>query len=753
MKYRDKLILCIIGCFVFVLSPIITFYFTENTSSPIFIIICVLSGFAAFIDAFVFMLPYFFSYKAIKSSNINPNKYSYKRRLFVDRKLVYKNIKTQIKSLDKSNENTIWIKLCGTDGIGKKALTSKLFYNFHYPLNKFFFINNNTATNNLQECIVEKYSLNNETNEKFFYNNLKALKRTFIIIPFDNANMNTSIVGFMSAWMHNIQHNKKLIIISLDSKQSTKNTNRNNTYLFEFEIKQLTTDYSKELINKIVTKIPDEDVDKIATISKGNPEHIKYLCDKYKEIPDGILITERLDMELRMSENVKKEFFKLCIYTIADKKVPEYTIKNDIKQNLYVTKKIIIENCNIYVSEWLLNALIISNKYFNDFENAINMLVKQNLITKEECLIAKAIVFKKSEDILNILNVLERKKDYKFIKNMFIKTYYSMKCNSNKEKKQILCKFARVLLLLGEYDLICNPLLTEKTILLNNSSNEDKELTYLCADYYHLTSDYNNSNILFELLLEITKDPNYKLQLQFNIAHNYRHSGELKTAIEKFESILKLANKDSDLYVRSLTSIKSIEYFNIGYQNSLIKDLANIHCTSDARYNIIRHIISIQRRKKETLDNAIDLCLKTIKELEHINLRIIYDYYFELAECYRTKYAYGDDFYYSESLTFYNKSHMFAEMNSDINLRLNSIIGKSFLEYIHNKNAKKLYKQMTALLNTSKQVSKLIYYSILTITNIINDSNYYEKFDEEQFGYYNEIMVSKNLDFFHLTVM
>lgn len=753
MKYQVKLVLSIVGVLIFTASAIVSVCIPE-TSVNEKIFLGVFCGAAAFIDAFVFMIPFIFSYQAIKYSNINPNRYSYNRKTFVDRKIIYKTIKNQIKSLDKSNENTIWIKLCGTDGIGKKSLVSKFFNSFHYPNNKFFFINQSASFNNLFESLKEKYPLDNESDELLYFNKLKSLKRTFIVIPFDNAKMNTSLVAFMTSWMREIKHKYKLIIISLDNKQSAKSISSTNTYLFEYEIKPLMVADSKKLIKNMVKNLNEDEVDKIAKISEGVPENIKYICEKYVRFPEGIQVTERTDLELRMRKEVKSEFFKLCILSIVNNVISKSFIKDrEILNELCITKKIYLENNNIYVSEWLLNSLLISNKYEDKFISAMDSLTKLRILNSEKYLLAKAVVLKEPDDILLILENLDKQQDYKLIKYIYLKTYFSLDIGTNTTKKKIAIIFIKALLQLGEYDLVSEAFSKIDTQLLNINNKEDYEINYLFADYCHLTSDYKKSNAIFETLISFVEKSEDILNLRFNLAHNARHSGDILKAYAEFENLINDAKKDSNIYIRSVTAKISIDYFINGYRESLINDLIGVINNSNIRFNVYRHLVSLYRRNINKLDDAISLCLTNIKELNSLNLRIIYDYYFELAECYRMKFICGEPFNYSESLTYYNKALIFAEMNSDANLRLNSIIGKSLLEFIKTNNRKRLYKQMENIINEGEKISSLIYGSILTIMEVLNNSKDCEYLKNEQFKYYYDIFKSKDIKSLSLSVM
>ena len=750
LRYKIKLTLSILGVIVFTVAAVLSVCLSE-TSKLILSLIC---GLAAFVDSFVFMIPNIFSYQAIKSSYFDPNRYCYDRKTFVDRKSIFKNIKNQIKSLDRTNENTIWIKICGTDGIGKKALVSKIFSKFWYPFNKFFFINKSVSSFNIFENLMDKYPLERELDENLYLRYMRSIKRTFIVIPFDDDQMNNSIISLMSKWMRLIDYNKNLVIITLNNKQNAKSTIKN-TYVFEYEITPLTLNYSKELITKIHDEITDTDKDKISKLSEGNPALIKYLCDKYVKYPEGTFVTERLDLELRMQKDVLNAFYKLCIFTLVEKSsYPGYIVDKTTIEELILSKKIYRENNSYYVSGWLLNDLLLSEEYKNNFAEAINDLMNSHLLSDDDYLLAKAIIFKVPKDILSLLEKLSSENDFKRIKYVYLKTCFSLKNLYAPEEKKIAIFFLKALLMLGEYDMVSDFIKKIASPITPKMSKDDYDINYIIADYYHLISDYKKSNYLFESLLNVADEFGDTTKVQFSLAHNKRHNGELKEAYNMFEDLINKCKINSDIYIRSKTAQISIEYFTDEYDfDEAIKELNQLQVERNVKYNVYRHVINLKRRYNKTLDDAIKLSLNKIKELEQLNLRILYDYYFEIAECYRLKYFNGEKFFYSESLSYYNKALIFAEMNADSNLRLNAIIGKSLLEYTCSNDGKKLYKQMDNLLNEGKKISSLIYGSILVIMEVLNKAKDCEFLKNDKFKYYYKIFKSNDIKSFCLTVM
>ena len=93
MNYIVKLVLSIFGMIIFILAAILS---TLNMDT---IVLAIISGLAAFVDAFVFMIPFIFRVVSIDSSQIDPNVYNYDNKSFVDRKEIYREITNQIDTL------------------------------------------------------------------------------------------------------------------------------------------------------------------------------------------------------------------------------------------------------------------------------------------------------------------------------------------------------------------------------------------------------------------------------------------------------------------------------------------------------------------------------------------------------------------------------------------------------------------------------------------------------------------------------
>lgn len=206
-------------------------------------------------------------------------------------------------------------------------------------------------------------------------------------------------------------------------------------------------------------------------------------------------------------------------------------------------------------------------------------------------------------------------------------------------------------------------------------------------------------------------------------------------------------------YVRAVTSIVSIDIFennNFDPEEALHK-LEPLIANETVKYNVYRHIANIYKRQSSTLDQAIKFLKEKINDLEISQLRILQDYYFELAECYRIK-CKNNKAYYNFALTYYNKALLFAELNHDINLKINVQIGKALLNYLNDRRIDRLKKSLEFLM-TEASISQVISYCILTLLSIINNTDISKQLEKQHFFHYLQVLESKDVNSMYITVM
>ena len=754
MKYIVKLVLSILGMIIFILSAILSSLNIDNGHN---IIVVIISALAAFVDAFAFIIPFIFRLVSIDSSKIDPNIYDYDNKSFVDRKEIYREITNQINALEITNEKMMWIRLFGEDGIGKKALVSKLFRKYKYPFNKFYFLGSEDRFKMIDQ-INNKYPLKNDVyHEKIYLHKLANSKRTFIVIESDYINIDLQITEMLSEWNNEIHNKHKLIFITLDSNSSISNL-KNQSYIFEYELKRLGNKDSIKFINKLLKRNAEINPNNIFQISNGLPATIKFICEQYNKNKNIIEQTNWLEQYLKLNDEIKDDFFKLCILTLIEGKVDGKNVRaivNDYNTNRLIAQKILIVTSNdkYYVPVWLVNTILLSNQYESNLLYGIKSVSAKLQLAPQKIRKINILISKDSEKLLDYMKELESQKSYIQIKELYDKL--SMEYNyKNNIHREIIIIFMRSLLELGEYGLF-NSLYTKYDIpITEDMSYEDFQVNLLIADYFHLTSQYKSSNQIFQMLLLNTKWGQKKTyELKFYLAHNLRHQGELKKARFLFKDLLTIDDINNKYYVRSVTSIVAIDYFednNFNPEESLYK-LKLLTKNETVKYNVYRHIANIYKRNSDTLDQAIEFLEEKINDLEKIQLRILQDYYFELAECYRIK-CKSNKSYYNFASTYYNKALLFAELNHDINLKLNIQIGRALLNYLNNGRIDRLKKSLESLM-AEASISQVISYCIITLLAIINNHDISEQLKELHFYHYLQVLESKDVNSMYITVM
>lgn len=751
MNYIVKLVLSIFGMIIFILAAILS---TLNMDT---IVLAIISGLAAFVDAFVFMIPFIFRVVSIDSSQIDPNVYNYDNKSFVDRKEIYREITNQIDTLKITKEAVMWIRLFGEDGIGKKALVSKLFQKYKYPLNKFYFLGSEDKIKIIDQ-INNKYPLKNEIyNEKIYLHKLAKSKRTFVVIEANYVNIDLQITEMLSDWNNEIHNKHKLIFITLDSNSSISNL-KNQSYIFEYELKRLGNIDSIKFINKLLKRNSDINPNDIFKISNGLPATIKFICEQYNKTKNIIEQTNWLEQYLKLNDEIKGDFLKLCLLTLMDGKIKKKVVKsilNDYNISFLIAQKILVvtNDKKYYVPAWLINTLLISDNYKSDLLHQMELISRKIQLNPNKARKIDVLICKDSKKLLIYMRDLEKQKSYIQIKELYNKFLMEFDYK-NVIDREIIIFFMKSLLELGEYGLFYSLYQKYNVPITENMSYEDFQVNLLIADYYHLTSQYDNSNLIFETLL-INTDWGQKNihELKFYLAHNLRHQGELKKAKFIFNELLTINDISNKYYVRAVTSIVSIDIFennNFDPEEALHK-LEPLIANETVKYNVYRHIANIYKRQSSTLDKAIKFLKEKINDLEISQLRILQDYYFELAECYRIK-CKNNKAYYNFALTYYNKALLFAELNHDINLKINVQIGKALLNYLNDRRIDRLKKSLEFLM-TEASISQVISYCILTLLSIINNTDISKQLEKQHFFHYLQVLESKDVNSMYITVM
>ena len=717
----------------------------------------VIASIVAATDMFLSLLPCIFTQISISSSQIDPNKYNYKRRQFVDRKLIFKDITTQIESLDAISENIMWIRLYGEDGIGKKTLVSKLFRKYKYPFNRFYFIYDEEIKS-ICELLNEKYPINNTSffHEDLYIHTIAKTHRTFVIVESGAKDLSIRATKLLTNWFKVNNCRKKLILISLD-KNSEENETNNQSVVFDYKLDRLVKEDSRLLVAKLL-KCNCLSTDDIVQASDGNPAAIKSLCNYYLKAKNNFESSNWVEVILRLKNSSKDILLNFCILSIVRGRVSQSTadrITNSqtiefLTSSGFLVKKTASE---FYVPEWLVNTILISNRYNEHISHEVEALMQKNILNDNEKLQIVALVEKEPTDILKVLQYFSENRMFVEINEFYRKLNIIFNLNDFRHK-QIIAIIMNALLELGEYGVFNNSFLKINIPIIYELSKIDFRIYLLIANYYHLISQYDKSNQIYYMLQNTKLANSYSLEIDFNIAHNMRHMGELDRANDLFLGIEKEAERNNKFYIRSVTARISIDYFKEhSFQaDTAISELESLLTQSETDYNVYRHIANIYRRTENEPDKAITLLNLKIRELERHPLRIIYDYYFELAECYR-QLCENNISYYNDAIINYNLALIFAESNHDINLKLCAQFGKALVRYQKDKNKKQLSKSLYLLLDDAK-ISYVIYYALLTAINILNnDDSIRSRLEDMGFGHYIKVLDSKEIHLLRIMVM
>ena len=717
----------------------------------------VISSLVAFADMFLGLIPCIFTQLSIDSSQIDPNRYSYKKRNFVDRRIIFADITKQIDSLEKVAENIMWIRLYGEDGIGKKTLVSKLFHKYRYPFNRFYFIEDEEKTSILK-LLNNKYPLKNTSiySEELYIHSLAKLHRTFVVFESKSCDINERVTRLLTKWCEMIKCKHKLILIDLD-RTSEQTKMKNQTVVFEYKLGRLVEDDSKMLVSKLL-KHNCLKADDIVQCADGLPAAIKTLCNYYMKAKERFESSDWIEVFLNLKNDTKKAFFDFCIlsivkrnfernfaYNITNEEIIEYLIASNLLTNTTDDK--------LYVPMWINKTILLSQKYNKQLSNEIKFLSQKFILVGNEKQQITALVEKDPTNILAVLQSYINAGLLVQIKDFYSNLNISFDFNDTRHK-QIMIIIMDVLLKLGEYGLFNNDFTKYKVPIHRELSYEDFRINLLIADYYHLTSQYDKSNAIYIMLMNTKLGHQNALEIKFNLAHNYRHMGKLDKARYDFIEIERVANHNSKFYIRAVTSRISIDYFKNNSFNAdeALFELSSLPIQKEVEYNVYRHIANIYRRSEGDLNKAITFLQAKINNLNKTPLRIVYDYYFELAECYRHM-CRENIFYYNDAILNYNYALIFAESNHDINLKLCAQFGKSLAFFQKGKDKKLLNKSINNLLNDAK-ISDVIYYAMLTVIDILNnDDSLLPTLANLGFNHYIKVLKSKEVNALHITVM
>jgi hypothetical protein len=704
---------------------------------------------AAIIDAFFFVSPNLFSFKKIKSDLEDANSLSFDIQNFVDRTEIYNSIVKQINLKDK----VVWIRLYGEDGIGKKSIISKIFKKFKKISNRFFFLSCNKEGilyNLLHNYNFKNYTENNENNYLRFLQ--KNSKKVFLVFDLSNNEYNQEIMNFIHKWSLSTRNKCKLIIITYDNKTKNSN-NESRVFVFNYLINRLDNFNTEKLVSKYLSRNDSSKIKKIVDSSHGHPGYIKYVCNN---------LNGENNLE-RLTETEKKALIELSIMTVLKNKIKK-NIVNKICVYTHISDKYLVQiKDDFYVPAWIIQELFKNVDNVDIISYSICNLLKLGLIKEGNVKTAKILTNNSSlDELTEYLKCLYNNKKFYDIYKFLNKTQWFLTKERISLNEEILNIVLESLLQLGEYEEFSKylELISEKYPIQKSSKNKlIFIINYNIADYYHLITEYDISNSLFFTLAEMTNNNDELSKIYFSIGHNFRHSGIFDKALFYLEKALNLCDKKSkSTKSRIISNIISIDYFKnkiLDRENVVLEQLNNLLINENVDYNIKRHIANIYRRTNK-LYEAEKILIDSIKKLEETKLRILQDFYFELAETYRFMYIEYKKDYFNKSLNYYNLAIIFAECNNDLNLKICSSIGKEILIAKKYKSKQKQLISSLSKLNHHSERFLTINVCILTLIAMIQKRES-EKItallNELQFYNYLKYYEDGNIFLFPITVM
>ena len=655
-------------------------------------------------------------YIAVRNKKIKKYKYQFDK-YFSDRRNEYENVRGFIK---KSKESTCYIT--GRLGIGKTEFLKEVADRIN---NRIIFIRYRSIYINLRnDCSVmnvlcKTLGINTYSESvQIVSDRLKSEKKKKWIILIDGVSQYNIL--FVKNFADSIYECSKIkCVIAYEDQLSRKNTEL--SIFKESEI--------RELVRKERIYCTDEQITLISKISMGVPAYIRFILNQLKsngiidlsknnDIKDYLetIITQKLNIteqkllmlicclsEILNNQSINiNEILNINRTPNADKSL-RILFQNSLLE--YVDNKIMIETniCNI-----CFDCL---HEYKDEEFSSIYYYYKNK---KENECIATLALLRTNIDLTGKLNSLKRiitdqfnRGNYLFIiqiGNLDFQTIINKNIYGKKVYKIIQMFYLKSLLEVGAYskanDIIYNYDFTQygREGIININSQNDFDIHYSIINLYHLTNQFDDAIMSCNLLLKKCRTKKNIIDVNYLMAHCIRHIGDnYDEAVRIFNAIvadktnLEISPKS---YIRSCYSIMSIEMLkgipkeSLSFQFSELYEYANITNESEIiKPYIQRHELRYMADYENRIDLAIQMAKEIIDKLEIIQLRIKYDYYFELAELYRLLFfkTNKEEFVY-ESRKYYSMAIEFSSVAGDYNLETMCILGMSLLDMMEGKS-------------------------------------------------------------------
>lgn len=634
-------------------------------------------------------------YSFFRYPYINNHLYDYDLDSFVDRNSEMKKIFNQLNSGDRL------IYISGQNGIGKtwllNMLNKKIYEKDGVYLRKATSIyidiqNGADIRKSLLTIIKSNEDLNNIDLLKRLH---KITKSKNIVILLDNAS--DSVFLDVEEWIRtllSLDGNIIFVIATVSKKQEAINMSK----FSDKEIKQLA---SLENIS-----IDDNDYDTILSVSNGLPIMISLLVRHYKPGDDFHCISEAhtyiekiyksLNDDLRLlAVNLAyaslstsaislfqfRKFFPKCtkdnLKALINNGLVEYSNNsNQIKVPDFFAQVIreITSDLRYDICQQLY--CYICNTTNNLKDKLIYLLLSNCLYMAFEELEQHFVELLQDREYNYFVYLFEMLEDFHLLNPVYdvrdirVDLYYC---------------YIHSFLELGEYQKAREYL--EDSEKWNTDVNLRKinsslsfEFNFDLADMEHFFGEFEHAIESYQIIQRYSITDAQKLKCQWAIGHCYRHLGDLASmniALNCFESIISQGSHTA-YYIRSYQSIILIKLFlqdkNYDYKEAfsrMIESIDDSNIKGKAEILTSRQYALYHRIILGNNIEALKILQGAVDSLKKTGIRIIYDYYFEIAEtirhiivCSKEK----DGTMLNQCFEYYNKALEFAVRSGDKSL-------------------------------------------------------------------------------------
>lgn len=652
------------------------------------------------------------------------------------------------------------INIFGQSGIGKTYLAKQLVtilnqenaldekYKKLTPANDILaFYICNEGNLSLEKLVIKEVNNSIERRNIYTINDIKKLfnkiTKKHIIIAFDGIKKDAEQRNEIELLFKKLYMDKiRFIIIS----EEPIHTTQVNATSFDIGGNLFTTIEIKEMIEKIYSNEIDADIELIFKNSSGLPVLID-LFVRNSQLDGNYHFSELLeslwksDLQYTLlrdiivhcifdnSVNGAQLFFKKTdIEALCDRHFISYDFEfNQVKIHKLVEHSFhhVFDKRDKEVYQKLHAEAFINYKH-TDIERALTHLLCANI----------ELINIEREFIVNTYDILFLKDSYDTMLNCFQAFNNRFNKSDIDKRVTVYITYGNLYSLMGigsytDADNFFRELTVNDGPLQVNQAITEMDYLFLFkkADLSHLVNHFTVALEDLELLrisLENSNLPQqfkekYNLECQLLTAHIYGHMGEnLNNVVTIYSNLLVEVNKFykrepheyATIYIKTIYGL-ICSHMAINSNNNLFSYQENFEIINKAislapselthlHYRVNRHY-SMYLRRKQNYNKSNEILNESIKYFKKHNHRIIYDFYFSLADLYREQEKFDD------AIKNYKKAEQYAKNISDTNLYVYSRLG-IILSYLQNKDDGEEYlEELKKLLEQSREYNMYIH--------------------------------------------